>query len=63
MKDEDCDCVVEDLIEQSFSCIHFTSEKKVIEIGRPTPFFFTKMVKQRTGYAIFSDSWYKAEIQ
>jgi hypothetical protein len=38
MEDEVCDCIVEDLLKQSFSYRDVTSKKKIIEIGRPTPF-------------------------
>jgi hypothetical protein len=36
MGDEVYDCVVQDLLEQPFSCHDFASTKKIIETGRPT---------------------------
>jgi hypothetical protein len=36
MEDKVCDCVVEDLLKQSFSYRDFASKKKIIEIGRPS---------------------------
>jgi hypothetical protein len=33
--EEVCDCVAEDLLNQSFSCRDFAYKKKIIEIRRP----------------------------
>jgi hypothetical protein len=54
--------LLEDLLKQSFSCRDIASKKKIIEIGRPTP-FLTKMVKQSNRLRHFSYSWYKNELQ
>jgi hypothetical protein len=67
-----CDCVswkkkfvtvVEDLLKQSFSCRDFASKKKIIEIGRPTP-FLTKMMKHsKNRLHNSSDFLYETEFQ
>jgi hypothetical protein len=61
MEDDVCDCVVEDLLKESFSSRDFDSKKKIVKVGRPTP-FLTKMVKQsKNRFRHFSYSWYKAD--
>jgi hypothetical protein len=59
--DEVCYCVVEELLKQSFFCRDFASMKKIVAIGRPTP-FLTKTAKQlKNSLRHFSDSWYKTD--
>ncbi|KDR18839.1 zinc finger MYM-type protein 1-like [Zootermopsis nevadensis] len=62
MEDEVCDCAIEDLLKQSFSCRDFATKKRIIETGRPIP-FLTKMVKlSKNRLRHFSDSWYNTDL-
>jgi hypothetical protein len=63
MEDEACDCVVEDLLKESFSCSDFASKRKIIEIGRPTPFFYKNGKTVKEYVMPFFYSWYKTELQ
>lgn len=61
MMEDECGCVIEDLLKHSFSSRTFTAKKLIIDNGKPTLNISAMVTERRGKVRRFNDSWYTSD--